>query len=234
VLTDLARQVGAAVHAVQLSVDLQHSRERLVSAREEERRRLGRELHDGLGPQLAGLSMKVDAARALLATEPERAEALLLSLADQAEGAVADLRRMAYLLRPPALDTLGLVGALRAVADQQPLPIEVSAPDPLPPLPAAVEVAVYRIAVEAMRNAVRHAAASGCTVRLEVGDGSVRLEVTDDGRGLSPGAAEGVGLASVRERAAELGGSCTVGPRPGGGVRLTASVPCRSPLAVQP
>jgi signal transduction histidine kinase len=229
VLDDLARQVGAAVHAVRLSTDLQHSRERLVTAREEERRRLGRELHDGLGPQLAGLTMKVEAARELIASRPDRAETLLLGLADQAEAAVADLRRMAYLLRPPALDTLGLLEALRSHAAQQPLDVRVIAPPDLPPLPAAVEVAVYRIAVEALRNVVRHAGARRCSVLLAIGAGGLTLEVVDDGRGLAPGVAGGVGLSSMRERAAELGGRGTVEPGPGGGTRVVAELPCVLP-----
>jgi signal transduction histidine kinase len=172
-LDDLARQVGVTVHAVQvaeqaqrLSVDLQRSRERLVLAREEERRRIGRDLHDGLGPQLAGLTMTGEAARDLVRINPHRAEELLADLLEQADASVEEVRRIAHLLRPPVLDTLGLVGALRShAATIGRLAVMVEAPS-LPALPAAVEVAVYRIALEALHNVsatpARPAAGSHC------------------------------------------------------------------------
>lgn len=150
-LEDLARQIGVAVHttrladeALRLSEDLQASREQLVTAREEERRRLRRDLHDGLGPQLASLTMKTEAARDLLAVDPDRSDALLQDITAQAQEAVTDVRRLVYGLRPPALDDLGLLGALRAQAahgEHNGLRVSIQAPDELPPLPAAVEVA---------------------------------------------------------------------------------------------
>ena len=115
-LEDIAHQAGIAAHATRLTLDLQRSRERLVSAREEERRRLRRDLHDGLGPILAGQTLKVGAIRNLLTHDPSAADRLLLELGDEMEAAIADIRRLVYALRPPALDELGLVAALRAEA----------------------------------------------------------------------------------------------------------------------
>jgi signal transduction histidine kinase len=234
-LEDLTHQVGAAVHAARLaeeaarlSTDLQRSRERLVSTREEERRRLRRDLHDGLGPQLASLTMKVEAARDLIATRPDRADDLLGGVLQETQEAVADIRRLVYALRPPALDALGLLGALRshaAHADHGGLRVSVEGPEALPPLPAAVEVAAYRIALEALNNAARHAAANRCTVRIARADGSLRLEVEDDGKGLAGEHRVGVGLHSMRERAEELGGSFAVENVPSGGTRVRAILP---------
>jgi signal transduction histidine kinase len=226
-LEDLARQVGVAAHAVRLTADLQRSRERLVTAREEERRRLRRDLHDGVGPQLAALTLKLETARRKLADDPD-ADALLSDLGDRARAAVADIRRAVYALRPPALDEFGLVPVLRETAAQygQNGPnISVEAPESLPPLPAAIEVAAYRIAGEAMNNAVRHADARACTVRIALDGDALRLEVSDDGRGTAEDHRPGVGLRSMRERAEELGGSCEISPRPGGGTRVRARLP---------
>jgi signal transduction histidine kinase len=147
-LEDLARQVGVAAHAVRLTGEIQRSRERLVTAREEERRRLRRDLHDGLGPSLASVTLKLDAARNLLPTDPVRVDALLAELKTQTQSAIADVRRAVYDLRPPALDELGLVSAIREHAARiagDSLQIAIHAPDAIPPLPAAVEVAAYRI-----------------------------------------------------------------------------------------
>jgi signal transduction histidine kinase len=226
-LDDLARQAGIAAHAVRLTSDLQHSRERLVSAREEERRRLRRDLHDGLGPQLASVTLKLDAARNLLDRDPAAAGTLLTELKTQTQTAIADIRRLVYDLRPPALDDLGLVSALREQISQyqyNELSIIIDAPADLPPLPAAVEVAAYRIAQEAITNVVRHADARSCIVSLGIGNG-LCLDVRDDGRGLPDQRRAGVGLSSMRERAAELGGRCEISPAPGGGTCVAAWLP---------
>ena len=152
-LEDLVRQIAVAVQAVRLAGDLQRSRERLVMAREEERRRVGRDLHDGLGPQLASLTMNIEAARDLIPTDPQRAATLLTGVLDQTDTAVHDIRRVAYQLRPPTLDALGLVEAIRAhTADTRDLAVRIEAPPTLHPLPAAVEVAAYRITLEALHN----------------------------------------------------------------------------------
>ncbi len=229
VLDDLTRRIGAAVHAVRLSADLQRSREQLVLAREEERRRIGRDLHDGLGPQLASLTMKAETARDLIDTDPQRAGKLLSELLDHTERAVADIRRVAYQLRPPTLDALGLLPALRAHAgDHQRVPVQLDLPPELPPLTAAVEMAVYHIALEALHNAASHAHPSRCTLRMRHEAGALHLDVTDDGCGIPAGHDAGVGLSSMRERAIELGGSCTWEAAPGGGTLVRAVLPTTS------
>src|SRR5262249_23104031 len=167
-IEDIARQAGVAAHALRLTADLQRSRERLFTAREEERRRLRRDLHDGLGSTLAGLNLQAGALRALIPSDPAAADALVVDLRADIRAAIADIRRLAYARRPPALDELGLVGALRARATQYAsgadhtatmTQISVVAPEELPALPAAVEVAAYRIAQEALANVIRHAQA---------------------------------------------------------------------------
>jgi len=230
-LADLARQVGAAVHAVRLSADVQASRLRLVNAKEEERRRLRRDLHDGLGPKLAALGLKVDAARVLMADQPARSRAVLDDVKADIRCTIDDIRRLVYGLRPPALDELGLVAALRECAQRfdsggQDCPtITMHAPQQLPALPAAVEVAAYWIVNEAVTNVVRHAQARRCELRLSF-DGALCLAITDDGAGLPDGWRPGVGSSSMAERAAELGGSLTVGARQGcAGTEVRARIP---------
>ena len=233
-LDDLAPQVGVAVHTVRLTADLQRSREQLVLAREEERRRLRRDLHDGLGPQLAGLALKLETLRNRLRDDP-LADSLLADLAKRTQDATADIRHLVYELRPPTLDELGLVSALRESVAQfthqgcNDLMITFDAPERLPQLPAAVEVAVYRIAQEAVTNVIRHAEARTCFVRLGLDEsaGYLCLEVQDDGKGLLTKRRAGVGLNSMRERAEELGGTFKVTPVPTGGTLLTARFPCR-------
>ncbi len=232
-LEDLAKHAAPAVHTVRLNADLQRSRERLVAAREEERRRLRRDLHDGLGPALAGMALKLDAARNQAGDAD--VDEILGELRSETEDAIADVRQVVYELRPPALDELGLVGALREQAlrlsgvdaDGHALRVDVDAPDVLPDLPAAVEVAAYRIATEALTNVVRHAHADRCTVTIALGD---RLEVVvaDDGRGPAD-SKPGVGLTSMRERAGELGGRCSISSRPGGGSVVRAELPLEAP-----
>lgn len=226
-LADIAHQAGPAVHALLLTADLQRSRTRLVTAREEERRRLRRDLHDGLGPQLATLAMQIDAARNLLPSDPGQADHLLQDGKRQMQDALAGIRRLVYDLRPPALDQLGLVSALRDYAAGHAagsLQVVIDALEPLPPLPAAVEVAAYRIALEALTNVVRHAQAQHCWLHLRV-DGGLQLEVEDDGRGLAPDVRHGVGITAMVERAAELGGTCTVGAGSNGGTLVRAWLP---------
>src|SRR6202011_1607264 len=188
---DLARQLGGALHARLLREDLQRSRERLVLAREEERRRLRRDLHDGLGPRLAGLTLKLETARNPLAHDP-LADTLLSDLIARTQEAVADIRRLVYALRPPALDELGLIPALQEqvllYSDQGPHQIDIAleAPETLPLLPAAVEVAIFRIAQEALTNVVRHSHASRCMVRLALREHErlLEMEIADNGCGL--------------------------------------------------
>lgn len=229
-LADLARQAGVAVSTVRLTADLQRARERLVTAREEERRRLRRDLHDGLGAQLAGLTVQTGVLRSLIPRDPRAADALAAELRGELRSAIADVRRLVHGLRPPALDELGLVGALERLAegvsaDAAGPRITVEIPGELPPLPAAVEVAAYRVVSEALTNVVRHAHARTCTVALRHEPAAVTVEVVDDGVGITTSVEPGVGLASMRERATEMGGTCRVEPVPDGGTRVLARLP---------
>ena len=216
-LEDVGAQVGALVQAVLANRELMRSRHELVSAREEERRRLRRDLHDGLGPSLATLALRLENAEDLISTDPAQAAELVGGLADLARDEIAEVRRLVEGLSPPALDQLGLVSALRQRAAQHELAAgegdvvwTVEAERDVEPLPAAVEVAAYRIVLEAVTNAVRHGGGRACTVTLRREDGHLRVLVQDDGHGLVVGSPPGVGLFSMRERAQELGGTCTI------------------------
>lgn len=227
-IANLAHQSGIAAHAVQLTADLQRSRERLVTTREEERRRLRRDLHDGLGPTLASLTLKLDAARNLLSQQPAAVDPLLVEMKAQLQATIAEIRRLVYDLRPPALDELGLVSALREQALQfhhlNGLQVILEAPSQFPTLPAAVEVAAYRIVLEALTNVARHAQARTCRVCLTLAE-ALTIEVFDDGRGLPSQPLVGIGLASMRERAAELGGTCVITQGTTGGTHVLAQLP---------
>jgi len=230
-LDDLARQAGVAVHAVRLTRDLQRSRQRLVTTREEERRRLRRDLHDGLGSQLAALHLRADTLRTLIPDEATAARELVSELRDEIHDAIGDIRRLVYELRPPALDELGLIGAMRALAAQSTshngLQVTIDAKEPLPQLPAAVEVAAYRITQEALANVVHHSNARNCVVRLKFAE-DLSMEIEDNGVGLPAISQAGVGLRSMRERAAELGGTCIVENSLNSGVRVVVRLPLPS------
>lgn len=212
VFDDVARQAAVAAHAVRLAEDLQRARERLVLAREEERRRLRRDLHDGVGSSLAGIALFAGNARRALSPGGEGQEAAtdwLARLEEHTAEAVADVRRVVNDLRPPTLDELGLAGALRAWASNAAIPVDVEAGS-LPALSAGVEVAAYRITMEAVTNTLKHADASRCAVRLTAEHDHLLVEVSDDGHGFPERRSPGLGLTSMRERALELGGTCTV------------------------
>ena len=233
-LADLARPAGAAVHAAGLADALRASRRGLVQAREDERRRLRRDLHDGLGPTLAGLGLGIDLAAGLIDRDPDGARRLLQDLKREAVDGVEEIRRLVYDLRPPALDELGLVAALRQqvgrVGVLHPgLEVHVEAPSPLPHLDAATEVAAYRIAMEALTNATRHSSARHCRIRVAADAGELRVEVADDGSGIPLGSRPGVGLAAMRERATEIGGECRVTQDAPVGTRVTATLPMATP-----
>lgn len=206
-LQNIARQTGIAVHAVQLNRALQQSRQQLVTAREEERRRLRRDLHDGLGPALAAHTIKIGTARILLSSDPQAADRILDDLENSLAESLADIRRLVYNLRPPALDQLGLYGALQDFVQQYtgPTTFVLTLPDTFPRLSAAVEVAVYRLIQEAVNNVVRHARATHCVIKIEAGD-VLTVHISDNGIGLPQPLQYGVGLNSMRERADELGG----------------------------
>jgi len=234
-LDQLAGPLSLAVSWVRLAADLRRSSLAVVSAREEERRRLRRDLHDGVGPTLTGVSLGLRTAvrqldRATAAGSSPPSPALLARLADEVDGVVHEIKRIVRDLRPTALDQLGLTGAVaefsrRFAGD---LDIRLSLPDAPAPLPAAVEVAAYRIVTEALTNVVRHAHAGRCWVRI-VTDDPVEIDVIDDGIGIDHQRSDGVGLTAMRERAAELGGAVEVvrGPRSGTHlhIRLPAALP---------
>ncbi len=229
VLEDVARQVAGVAHTVRLAADLQRSREQLVLAREEERRRLRRDLHDGVGSALAGLALQAGSARQSLADDPAEARRRVSGLEHGIRDAVADIRRIVDDLRPPALDDLGLAGALRERADALvPGRATVTASLDGVRLPAAVEVAAYRIGTEALANCARHSGARHVDlgVSVEHGPDVLCVEVSDDGAGiLDGGRSSGMGLGSMRERAEELGGSCRVTTGPAGGTCVRAVLP---------
>lgn len=235
-LADLARQAGPAVHGVRLTASLrtaveqlQAARERLVVAGEEERRRMRRNLHDELAPTLAAARLTASTAAELVGRDPGAAVRVLDRLQANLLAAVDDIRRLVDELRPVSLDERGLVGAIRerAGALRGEVSITVEGAGPLPELPAAVEVAAYRICQEALMNVLKHSAATTCRVRVAAVDGHLELEVADDGIGAAAGSSAGVGLASMRERAAELGGECLVSIRPGAGTRVAVRLPLR-------
>jgi signal transduction histidine kinase len=178
--------------------------------------------------------MQADAASNLLRRDAVAAEGLLAGLRKTAQDAVGEIRRLVYELRPPALDELGLVGAIRECTDRfsmtggtDGLAVSLDAPPELPALPAAIEVAALRIVQEAIANVARHSGARSCRVRVSV-TMTLAVDVEDDGIGLSPGHRLGVGLESMRERAAEVGGRCTITSQPGGGTLVHASLPLPS------
>ena len=231
-LADLSRQAGPATHAVALRQALEASRAGLVTAREEERRRLRRDLHDGLGPTLAGLTLGIDTARARSAGQPELHD-LLGRLKAETQRAVTDVRRIVYGLRPPTLDEFGLAGSLREEVrrlrcEAPALTVTLdAADDDLADLPAAAEVACYRIVTEALTNVTRHAHATRCSVRIQL-DHGLTVDVRDDGVGLPEGWRTGVGISSMRERVAELGGKLTIEPCLPHGTSITAHLPAAS------
>jgi len=232
-LDELARPAGAAVSAAALADALSESRTRLVLAREEERRRLRRDLHDGVGPTLAGVALGLDLVAARMDEDPAAARSMIGELKGETAGAVDDVRRLVHDLRPPALDELGLVQALRQQTDRLALrspglEIRVDSDAVLPSLSAATEVAAYRIAVEAVTNSVRHAHARSCHVQVAA-DGALRLEIVDDGSGIADDTPPGAGVTAMRERAAEVGGTCSVTPANGRGTRVSAVLPVEGP-----
>lgn len=223
-LTDLlVRQVAPTIDALRLAAELQHSREDIVSAREEERRRIRRELHDGLGSALAGIALTLEAARNSSAGDVDD---LIDGARDQTYAAVADVRRIVRDLRPHALDDLGLGEALHVHAEKlAPLQVEFDLDADLAQLPAAVESALYRVACEALTNVVRHSRARSCQVVLHTSAGEIILRVEDDGDGIPPSAQPGLGLRSMRDRAAELGGRLTLARAERGGAIVEVRLP---------
>jgi two-component system, NarL family, sensor kinase len=231
-LDSIVRHMGAAVHNVLLTADLQQSRQHLVTAQEEERRRLRRDLHDGLGPTLAAHMLKIGLARSQLERNPSLVDHTLGELEEQTEGILAEVRRLVYDLRPPLLDYYGLVGAIKACADPynldsdetKKLQVRVLAPVKTPALPAAIEVAVFRIVQEALNNVSKHAQATCCTIELEFNK-EVTVKLSDNGRGFPDRYNPGVGITSMRERAVELGGRFQLRSSVEGGAEIIVRIP---------
>jgi signal transduction histidine kinase len=228
VLHEIAAPLAVTVHAASLADDLRRSRERLVTSREDERRRLHRELHDGVGPALAAAALQIETARELVADDPAAAVALLDRCSTRLRSTVDDVRAVVHGLRPQPLDELGLEGALAELAARfsaggREVELVVGT---LPPRSAAIDVACYLVASEAVTNAVRHGDARCVTVSLAAGGGGVLLTVADDGTGWPDLVTPGMGLRSMRERAEELGGSLVTGPSPvGRGAQVQAWFP---------
>jgi signal transduction histidine kinase len=215
----LALRAGGALHGAAVVAELRAAREDLVLAREEERRRLRRDLHDDLAPTLAGLGMRAAAVAALAGADLERAATVAASLESGLRDAAEQVRQIAYDLRPPLLDDRGLADAVRervqhGVPDDG-LVVDVDAQE-LGPLPAAVELAALRIVTESVSNVRRHAQAHRCAVSLRRQHDHLRVEVRDDGRGFDTRRSSGIGLSSITERAAELGGRADIASSPSG------------------
>lgn len=251
----LLRQAGPIVENVKMTLgmkllvqDLQESREKLVLAREEERRQIRNNLHDDLAPRLAALALNAATAQKYVGKEPAAAIEMLADLRQVIRSTIDEIRTLVHDLRPPTLDELGLVGAIRIRIDELNKPalttagerradsllIGLNTPSSLPGMPAAVEVAVYRIVTESLANVVKHAKATSCMVRLDVSPAKeLLIEITDNGSGIhsvphssgSTGGKGGIGLDSIRERAAELGGQCAIERTEQGGTRVTAILP---------
>jgi two-component system NarL family sensor kinase len=226
----VAGPLAAAVNAVRLNDQLQQAREELITDRDKERDRLHQDLHDGLGPALTGVALKVDAAGNLLATRPSESGRLLAELSVEVRQAIADVRRIAHDLRTPTLDDLGLVGTLRHEAakftarlDGHPLVVAVHVPCAIPALPPAVEATAYRVAAEALTNVARHSSASSVEVSLR-SDEALHLDIVDNGAMSAEPWKPGFGLVSMRRRVVDLGGRLEVGPTGRGG-RVHAEIP---------
>jgi signal transduction histidine kinase len=238
-LRDLATQSGAAAHEVQLTgalrsslEDLRRSRERLLEAQEEERRRIQRDLHDGLGPLLASMRLRLEACLEVAERTDIPLSGDLERLYELVGEATADVRLLVYDLRPPVLDQLGLVPAIRQHCErfgrETGIETELATAAELS-VPAAAEVTVLRLVQEALVNVQKHAQASRAAVRLERQGEWLLVGVADDGKGLSAngGTTAGTGLLSMRERAELLGGRLKLNSRPGGGTDLLARIPVR-------
>jgi signal transduction histidine kinase len=237
VLRDFAMRSGPAVFIVRAIHDLRRAGEQLVFAREEERRLLRRNLHDSIGPTLAALNLRSGAIRKLIASDPATADAQMGELREQIREVIADIRRVVHNLRPPALDELGLLSAIHEQARQfsaGDFKVFVDAPEMLPPLNAAAEVAAFRIVSEGLANVLRHAQAHNCWIRIVLEREMLTVEILDDGVGMDPGKSLGVGLMSMRQRALELGGRCIFQSAPQQGTLVRASLPLRGSSTASP
>jgi signal transduction histidine kinase len=247
VLAELARQVGLALHNLQLdsalqeslrelqrrAEELQASRARVVAAADAERRRIERNLHDGAQQHLVALAVTVRLAQQVAATDPEQARELLEQLGHDLQDAVQELRDLAHGIYPPVLMDRGLVAALESAAARAPLPVEVVATGDVGRFPQEVEAAIYFCCVEALQNASKHAG-EGAMARVTVGRGAganggdvATFSVADDGAGFDPAgsAGRGHGFVNMSDRLGAIGGTVEVDSAPGRGTRVSGTVP---------
>lgn len=229
VLQLVAAPLARALQGISLTADLRESRGQVLTALEEERRRLRRDLHDSLGPILTGVAFTTDAARNHASTDSAQTIRLLDTVRAETAAAIVEIRRLVEGLRPPALDEIGLVAAVAQrvsqlrTADGEPLIVTVIASERLPHLPAAVEVAAFRIIVEAVSNVARHSGSASAKVELGVVGGVLEVAVRDEGQAADHWI-PGTGLQSIRERGEQLGGTVTIGSDAGGGL-VGVSIP---------
>ncbi|PVG84419.1 two-component sensor histidine kinase [Nocardioides gansuensis] len=225
-IEEVAARAGTLAYAAGLVADVARSRERIVLAREEERRRIRADLHDSVAPALAGSALQLDSlVRRLRSDQRDDLADRAATLRDGLRETVAGLRSLAHDLRPPVLDQRGLTGALRELVAGHDAPRCEADIDELGTPPAAIEVTAYAIAAEAFSNALRHSAASRIRVTARARDGWLELAVVDNGVGLPASFRAGVGTVSMRERAVEVGGRLEMAAPPGGGTTVTAALP---------
>jgi signal transduction histidine kinase len=228
---DLAAQAGLVLRNVALTEqlrmrleELHASRQRLVGAQDEERRKIERNIHDGAQQQLVALAVKQRLAASLIGRDDERASAMLAELQIETNAALDDLRNLARGIYPPLLADRGLAAALEAQARKAALPVTVDA-DGIGRFPQDVEATVYFCTLEALNNVAKYAGASRATVRLANGNGQLRFEVTDDGRGFdSASTGYGTGLQGMADRLAAVGGELTIRSAPGAGTTIAGTV----------
>jgi signal transduction histidine kinase len=222
---DLAAQAGMVLRNVRLVEDLRRSRQRLVAAQDEERRRLERNIHDGAQQQLVALAVKARLAGQFAQRDPAKTAELVAQIESEAQSALEDLRDLARGIYPPLLADRGLVAAIEAQSRKGRLGVEVEAAD-LGRFPADVEATVYFCTLEALQNVAKYALADRTVIRLARSNGSLSFEVVDDGRGFDPSAvAGGSGLQGMADRLAAVGGSLEVRSAPGRGTTVAGRVP---------
>jgi signal transduction histidine kinase len=232
-LTHLARQAGLVLRNVGLTSDLQArleelraSRQRLVTAQDEERRRLERNLHDGAQQHLVALKVKLGLVEMLIRSDPVRAKQTLDQLKGDADEALETLRDLARGIYPPLLADKGLRVALESQARKTMVPVTVEAGD-LGRYPQEVEAAVYFCVLEALQNIQKYARASRVVIRMSEADGVIRFEVDDNGQGFDvAGVKRGAGLANMEDRIDALGGMLHVSSSPGHGTTVVGSLAC--------
>jgi signal transduction histidine kinase len=221
---DLASQAGLVLRNVRLIEELKASRQRLVAAQDQERRRIERNIHDGAQQQLVALAVKLNLAGALIGRDEVKQREMIDQLKSETQDALENLRDLARGIYPPLLSDKGLTAALDAQARKSPIPVEVEA-DGIARYPAEVESALYFCVLEALQNVAKYARATKAHVRLVASNGEVGFEVSDDGVGFDPATTPpGSGLQNMADRLAALGGSIQIDSHPGGGTSVIGRV----------